>query len=118
MAMRDVLKTHRTWEDYLGLILAVAVGLSPWFREEALPRAAYANAAVIGVTLLLLAQFELIRTRYWEELAELACGAWLIASPFLLRYAGAGDLRVLQWILGIAVAALAVLEYWQSRVRR
>ena len=90
MAMKDVLKAHRTWEDYVGLALAVAVGLSPWFREEFLPSAVYTNAAAIGVILLLLAQFELIRSRRWEEIAELACGVWLFVSPLLFGYANRG----------------------------
>lgn len=115
MAIKDVLKTHRTWEDYLGLMLAVAVVLSPWFREEFWPGAVYTNAAAIGVILLLLAQFELIRSRRWEEMAEMACGLWLIASPHLLGYAQGGHLRFWQWALGAAVIALAALEFWQSR---
>ena len=114
MAVKDVVKTHRSWEDYLGLGLAVAVGLSPWFREEPLPRAAYVNASVIGVALLLLAQFELIRSGRWEEIAELACGLWLIASPFMLGYAHGNQLRFWHWMLGGAVAALAAYEYWQG----
>ena len=114
MTAREVLKAHRTWEDYLGLGLAVAVGLSPWFREEFLPGRVYANAAVLGVILLLLAQFELIRTRRTEELAELACGLWLITSPFVFGYGTAGALRYWQWVLGAAVVVLAAFEYWQG----
>jgi SPW repeat len=114
MGMRHLLKAHRTWEDYLGLALAVAIGLSPWFQEEFLPGRVYTNAAVLGVILLLLAQFEFIRTRRSEEIAELACGAWLLVSPFLLGYAAAGTLRYWHWVLGVAVIALAALEYWQG----
>lgn len=108
------LRTHRTWEDYLGLGLAVAVGLSPWFREEFLPGRVYTNAAVVGVILFLLAQFEFIRTRRGEELGELACGLWLIASPFVFGYAANAQLRFWHWGLGAAVVALAAFEYWQG----
>ncbi len=114
MALKAGLKTHRSWEDYLGLSLAIAIGLSPWFQEEKIPREAYSNAALVGVALLLLAQFELIRSRRWEEVAELLCGAWLVTSPFVFGYAAGNHLRLWQWLLGAAVIALALFEYWQS----
>ena len=110
MATRHWLKAHRTWEDYLGLALAVAVFLSPWFREEFMPGRIYTNAAIVGVLLLLLAQFEFIRTRRFEEIAQLVCGVWLLLSPVIFGYAAAGTLRYWHWVLGVAVIALAALE--------
>ncbi len=115
MPTNPPLKSRRTWEDYLGLALAVAIGLSPWFREEKLPTAAYPNAAIVGVALLLLAQFEIIRSSRWEEVGELAGGIWVAASPFVLGYAYNSQLRIWQWILGAMVIALAVLQLWQRR---
>jgi hypothetical protein len=34
MALKDLLKTHRTWEDGVSLTLGVMIGLSPWFYDE------------------------------------------------------------------------------------
>jgi hypothetical protein len=34
MAIKDVLKTHRTWEDGASLVLGLMIGLSPWFYDE------------------------------------------------------------------------------------
>jgi len=31
MAIKDILKAHRTWEDGVGLMLGIIIGLSPWF---------------------------------------------------------------------------------------
>lgn len=115
MTKKSALKSHKTWEDYLGIVLGIAIGLSPWFREEGLPGAVYTNAAIVGVALLLLAQFELIRSRRWEEIAELACGLWIMASPFVFSYARAGETRTWHWLLGAVVVALAALEYRQRK---
>lgn len=115
MSKKSALKVHKTWEDYLGMVLGIAIGLSPWFREEGLPGAVYTNAAIVGVVLLLLAQFELIRSRRWEEMAEMVLGLWMIASPFVFKYARAGETRIWHWLLGAAVVALAALEYSQRK---
>lgn len=113
MAIKDLLKTRRSWEDGAGLLLGMIVGLSPWLSEETAIQAAVANAAVVGVAILLLAQLELIQARRWEELAELACGLWLLASPFIFGYAHANQLRYWHWALGTLVVLLATLELWQ-----
>ena len=114
MPQRPKFRTHRTWEDYLGLGLGVATGLSPWFREEFLSGRVYTNAAVVGLLVFMLAQFEFIRTRRGEELGELACGLWLLASPFVFGYAMQSQLRIWHWGLGAAIVALAAFEYWQG----
>jgi hypothetical protein len=115
MSDKSVIRIHKTWEDYFGMALGAAIGLSPWFPAETLPDAVYTNAAIVGVALLLVAQFEFIRSRRWEEIAELACGLWMIASPTIYGYARSGQARVWHWLLGAAVVALAALEYWQRK---
>jgi len=45
---------------------------------------------------------------------ETACGLWLIASPFMFGYADAGTLRYWHFMLGVAVALLAILELRQD----
>ncbi len=115
MAIKDLLKPHRTWEDGLGLLLGVTIGLTPWlYEEEASVPAVVLNSALTGLAVLLLAQLELWRLRRWEEVAQLACGLWLIASPFLLDYAHQHHLRFWHWALGGIVAVLAAFELWQD----
>jgi hypothetical protein len=114
MAIKDVLKTHRTWEDGVGLWLGLTIGLTPWlYDEEAVPGVVL-NATLTGLAVLALAQLELVRLRRWEEVAQMACGAWLIASPFILDYAHQDHLRFWHWALGGIVSALAAFELWQD----
>ena len=118
MAIKDLLKTHRSWEDGAGLMLGLFIGLSPWLSEETWAGAIVLNAAVVGIALMLLAQFELIRARSWEEWSELACGVWLCASPLIFDYAKAPQLRLWHWALGGMVVLLAAIELWQSHNAR
>jgi SPW repeat len=114
MALKDALKAHRTWEDGIGLLLGLVIGLTPWLYEEAKSPAIILNSAATGLAVLMLAQLEIIRLRRWEEVAQFACGIWLIASPFILDYARYDHLRLWHWSLGGLVAALALFELWQD----
>src|SRR6202162_3983074 len=86
MALKDILKTHRTWEDGVSLVLGLMIGLSPWFYDEPAVPTVLLNSGLTGLAVLALAQLELIRLRRWEEIAQLACGLWLSASPFIFDY--------------------------------
>ena len=114
MAIKDVIKTHRTWEDGASLMLGLMIGLSPWFYDEPAVPAVLLNSALIGLAVLALAQLELVRLRRWEEFAQLGCGLWLCASPFIFDYFHQNHLRVWHWALGAGVSILALLELWQD----
>jgi SPW repeat-containing protein len=114
MAIRDILKTHRTWEDGAGLVLGLMIGLSPWFYDEPVVPVVLLNSGLTGLAVLALAQLELVHLRRWEEVAQLACGLWLSASPFIFHYAHQDHLRLWHWALGSAVSVLALFELWQD----
>jgi hypothetical protein len=114
MAIKDILKTHRTWEDGVGLVLGLLIGLSPWFYDEPTVAVVVLNSALTGLAVLALAQLELVRLRRWEEVAQLICGLWLTTSPFIFHYAHQDHLRYWHWVLGGAVSVLALLELWQD----
>jgi SPW repeat len=114
MAVKDYLKTHRTWEDGLGLFFGMAIGLSPYMTAEVSNISAVLNAAFAGLAILLIAQLELVHLRRWEEGLELMLGIWVGVSPFVFGYAGSGSLRFVHWGLGASVALLGGLELWQD----
>jgi hypothetical protein len=103
---------HRTWEDWVGMVLGVLIGLSPWFagQSEQVPML---NAIAVGAAVLLLAEMELVDLHRWEESLELLFGAWLIASPFMYGYAET-TLAIWHFAIGGIVAVLAVVELWQD----
>jgi SPW repeat len=108
------LRTHRTWEDWSGIALSLAVILSPWMARQSGDAGVVMVTALLGLMLLTLAQYELVKAHRSVELIELACGVVVMALPFLLDYAGAGQLRTWHFVLGALIASLAVLELWQG----
>ena len=105
---------HRTWEDWLGMVLGVVIGLSPWLAGQQDNNLINWNAILLGAVVLVLAELELVGLQRWQEIADIACGVWLILSPFIFGYAGAGSLRVWHYVLGALVVALAAFELWQD----
>jgi SPW repeat len=114
MALKDLLRAHRTWEDGVGLTLGLMTGLSPWFYDEPVVPVVVLNSGLTGLAVLALAQLELAHLRRWVEAAQLACGLWLSASPFIFHYAHQDHLRFWHWALGSAISILAVFELWQN----
>jgi hypothetical protein len=112
--MAELFKVHRTWEDWVSIALGVLVGLSPWLAGEQGDAAVNWNAVILGALVIALGALELSGLQRWEEAVEIACGLWLIVSPFLFGYADAGTLRYWHFALGALVALLAVVELWQD----
>jgi hypothetical protein len=111
---------HRPWEDWVSMLIGVLIGFSPWIPEQQHDQAVMWNAALVGALVFGLAQLEYVSLHRWQEigdladLGEIACGLWLMASPFTFGYAEAGALRYWHFALGAIVALLAALELWQD----
>jgi hypothetical protein len=111
--------THRTWEDWLGMLLGVSIALSPWFSTRVqLPYGDFnliaVNAIAVGLLVLGLAELEYVALQRWEEVAEAFLGVWLIASPLIFGYSADGSLRFWHSSLGGLVVLLAMLQLWQD----
>ena len=109
MAGIRILGVHRTWEDWVGILLGVLIGLSPLFAAQEDNQSVMWNAIIIGALVLSLAAFELVDLHRWEEIGEIACGLWLIASPYIFGYVGTGMLQYWHFGLGAVVVLLAAM---------
>jgi hypothetical protein len=114
-------KTHRTWEDWLGMLLGVLIVLSPWFPTQTSHEMLEAersfivlNTFTVGLLVFGLAQLEYVALQRWEEVAEILLGLWLIISPYIFSYYAEGMLRFWHTGLGGAVVLLAALQLWQD----
>jgi hypothetical protein len=114
MAGISFFNIHRNWEDWLAMLVGVLIGLSPWLAGEQDNQAIMWNAVIVGTLVIAFAALELANLQRWEEVAEMACGLWLIASPFIFGYADFGALRSWHFGLGAVVALLAMIELWQD----
>ena len=113
--------THRTWEDWLGMLLGVLIVLSPWFPTQAGHEVVDAersyvilNTFTVGILVFAVAQLEYIALRRWEELAAILLALWLIVSPYVFGYHGDGLLRFYHSTLGGLVLLLGTLQLWQD----
>jgi hypothetical protein len=113
--------THRTWEDWCGMLLGLLIALSPWFPTQTGHDLVTAdrsyvilNTIAVGVLVFGLAQLEYVALQRWEEVAEIVLGLWLIASPYIFGYFDDGLLRFWHSSLGGLVVLLAALQLWQD----
>ena len=113
--------THRSWEDWFGMLLGALIVVSPWFPlqpandvMDAERGVMILNTFVIGMLVFGLAQLEYVALQRWEEVAEIALGLWLIASPLIFGYSGDDTLRAWHATLGGIVVLLGALQLWQD----
>ncbi len=114
MAGIRLFNVHYMWEDCVSMGLGALIVLSSWIVGDVGTQIVAINAVIVGILVLALGASEFLDLRRWEEGLETACGLWLIASPFIFGYAGAGTLRIWHFVLGAAVVLLAVLELSQD----
>ena len=112
------LNTHRTWEDWCGMLLGALIAASPWFpiqdRITTGHETMVLNTVAVGLVVFGLSQLEYVALQRWQEVATILVGLWLIASPYALGYSGEGFLRVYHTGLGAAAVLLGVLQLWQD----
>jgi hypothetical protein len=108
----------KRWQDVVNAVLGLWLLVSPWVVGYDDGSAAMWNAVVAGVVLAALALGAVFIPRAWEEWAQGAVGAWLIASPWALGFATReGPMLNAMWV-GIAVVALALWTLLADKEQR
>ena len=112
------LNTHRTWEDWCGMLLGALIAASPWFpiqdRITTGHETMVLNTVAVGLVVFGLSQLEYVALQRWEEVTTILIGLWLIASPYVMGYSGDGFLRIYHTGLGAVLVLLGVLQLWQD----
>lgn len=122
MSLDRFFETHKSWEDWFGMLLGLLITLSPWITGQANngfgsltgQEMAILNAVCVGILIFGFAQLEYVALRRWEEACEMALGFWMIASPHIFGYSGDGTLRLWHTALGGVVILLGLLKLWQD----
>src|SRR5215471_21336541 len=107
---RTVLPRREAVLDVYILILGAMLLLSPWVMAVA-RGPAQADAWVSGAVIVALSAAALLLFAEWEEWIVVACGAWLVASPWLLGFVHTSAMRIDVGV-GLLVMYLAALELW------
>jgi hypothetical protein len=101
----------RQWEDWASWLLGFWLLLSPWILHFEDPTA-IRNAVILGFVLILAEVVTLSAFQVWQEWINVALGAWLLVSPWVLG--SLGSVAAANFILvGLLVIALAAYEMWQ-----
>jgi heme/copper-type cytochrome/quinol oxidase subunit 3 len=97
--------------DWVNLVLAIALVISPWVLAFSTGLATY-NAVIAGLIIGLVAIGAIVAFAQWEEWVNLIVGAWVFISPFVLGFADSTAAMWTHVVIGLVVAVLAAVELW------
>ena len=112
------LADHRSWEDWLFVILGALIILSPAIAINEAGVPALISGLAAGVVILAMTLFEAMNRMRLQEIVQFLAGVWLMASGYVIDYGLADRLRMVQFVLGAVVAILAAFEFWQDSVKK
>lgn len=116
MVTKNTVSLSRNWQDLVSLVLGVWLFLSPWELKyvDVSPVASQA-AWVIGALFFVIGLLSRFTFHLAEEIIEIILGLCLIASPWVLGYAGITTPAANAVIVGVLVLVLSVWEIWDNR---
>lgn len=101
------MKPVKHWQDPVNASLGVWLILSPWIAGFDADQIATWNFVTVGVLLLATGVGTLLVPQAWEEWLDVALGAWLIASPWVLGFAATALATQNAVFCGLIVVAMA-----------
>ena len=105
-------KATDNWQDSVTLILGLWLIVSPWVLGFAGLEAATWNAVVFGLVIAAMALAALTTFRDWEEWIDMAIGAWLAISPWILGFATSAEGSTLTGNFVVAGLLVLALSAW------
>jgi hypothetical protein len=109
MPMRAELSLPKQWEDWASWAFGIWLCLSPWALGFDLQSVPTRNAVIVGFLIILAEVVTLSVFRPWEEWINVALGAWLVVSPWVLAIASTTATMNFV-VVGALVIALALYE--------
>src|ERR1700740_3049536 len=101
--------TPQQWQDWTSWGLGIWLCLSPWILQFALDTTPMQNAVIVGFLIILAEVITLSVFQVWEEWINVALGAWLVVSPWVLSIQSRSA-TVNFIIVGVLVIGLALYE--------
>ena len=94
----------------LNVVLGIILIVSPWAVGFAAAELPSWNAVISGAVIAIVAFAAFVRLRAWEEWISLVVGLWVLASPWLLGFAGLSSAFWTHLTVGLMVVALAAID--------
>ncbi len=107
----------KQWEEWCDWALGIWLILSPWILLFERDAVATRNAVIVGFLVVLAEAATLTWFQVWEGWINVALGAWLAVSPWVLGVVDAAA-KVNFIVVGALIAALALYEVWEVRRER
>ena len=107
-------ETNR-WQDWVNLVLAAWLFISPWVLKFA-PGFASAsvavawNAWIFAIVIGVFSVAGLVRAQVWEEVVVLLSAIWVFISPWILHYTGMQEALWSSVIVGALIFISAVWD--------
>jgi hypothetical protein len=95
------------WQDPVTALLGAWLILSPWILGFSGDFPATANFMIVGALLAAAAVGAMWVPKAWEEWVQLALALWLVASPWILGFAGTQVAAPNAIFCGLAAALLS-----------
>lgn len=112
------MKEKQHWQDWIIVLLGLWVFVSPWILPHSMVSSALFGGAggaamwnfwIAGGALIAIGLVSLLAFSVWEEWVNLALGAWLFASPWLLGFSLSAALT---WSALVAGALVVLFAAW------
>lgn len=115
MAMEMSWSSRKHIQDWVSLVCAALLFVSPWALRFAGDMMAARTAWVSAVVIAVLAIAAIVRFAEWEEWVTLLIGLWLIMAPWVVGFAVLTAAMATFVVLGIVVALSSISELWAIR---
>lgn len=106
--MKGTMPSSYQWPNWLNILLAIWLFISPWVLQFATNTTAAWNAWVVAIVIAVLSIAALSKLATWEDWVNLVLGVWLFFSPWILGYSEIGNALGNALIVGIICAILAI----------
>ena len=113
MAMGTSVRSgEKNVQDWINVVCAVLLFISPWVLGFAGELMAARTAWVGGVVIFVMAVAAMARFAEWEEWVALIVGVLVLISPWVLGFAAVHAALWTCVVLGIIVALSSISEIW------
>ena len=102
-------------QDWVNLVLAVLLFISPWVFGFSLEPYPAWNAWISAIVIFVVAIGALSAFREWEEWLNLIAGIWVVVAPWVVAFSAITNAVWAHVVLGLLVAAAAAWEIWDVR---
>lgn len=106
------IEARRHIQDWVNLVLAAVLIVSPWALGYDHDLNAARTAWVSGIVIGILAIAAIVKFAEWEEWVSFLFGAWLVAAPWVVNFAGDPSAMRAHVVLGVLVAVVSLWAIW------